>query len=109
MTKATNMSTYGAAKAIAQMNSAPMSSPCHTRRAGRTAMARPMVSACCVTLMLASPELHYDLREDLVAPLEGLIDGVGYLHTALDHVGMGLAPELLGVGLAPGRREPLID
>ena len=31
------------------------------------------------------------------------------LHAVLDDVGMGLAPELLGVGLAPGRREPSID
>ena len=57
--------------------------------------------------MFASPGLHHDLREDLVAALERLVDRVRRLHAVLDDVGMRLAPELLGVGLAPGRRVTL--
>src|SRR5579872_6685686 len=100
---------YGRAKAIAQMYSDPSTPPCQARRVGRVPTARPAVSACCVTLMFASSELlHRDLCEYFAAPLESLIDGVSDLHAVLDHIGMCLAPELLGIGLAPGRRITLI-
>src|SRR5262245_16350447 len=72
-------------------------------------MPRPTASACCVTLMIASPGLDSDLREDVFAALERLVDCVGRLHAVLDDVGMGLAPELLGVALAPGRGERIVQ
>src|ERR1700733_6174476 len=103
MTKAKNTATYGRAKAIAQAYSEPINPPCQVRCAGREPAALPTVSTCCVTLMFASTGLHDDLGEDLVASLEGLINGIGHFHAVLDHVGMRLAPQLLRVGLPPGR------
>src|ERR1039458_4492963 len=104
MTNAMNMMTYGRAKAIAQINSAPISSPCHVRRFGRGTTARPAASACWGTLMFASPGLCDHLREDLVQALESLVHRLSGLHAVLDDVGVGLAPELFAIGLAPGRR-----
>src|SRR4051794_11441452 len=54
-------------------------------------------------------KLYHNLRENLVAPLERLIDGRCRRHAILDHVGMSLAPDLLGVALAPGRRECIVE
>src|ERR1700761_768080 len=99
---------YGRANAIAQIYSAPNRPPCQACRNGRVPKARPAVNACCVTLMFASSDyslsvLHRDLCEYFATTLERLIRGVCHLHAVFDHVGMCLAPELLGIGLSPGR------
>ena len=41
---------------------------------------------CCAHDRLT--KLYHDLREDLVAALERLVDRVGWLHVAFDHIGM---------------------
>src|SRR5690242_14237276 len=57
----------------------------------------------------AAPGLYGDLREDLVAALECFIDCIGRSHAALNDVGMGLTPNLLGIALAPGRSERIVE
>src|SRR6185437_10500539 len=104
------MTTYGRAKATAQTYSVPNSPPCQARRLGRaTPVSRPAASACCVALMTTSEELDFHLGEDLLEALQRLVHRVGCLHVVLDHVGMRLAPELFGVGLAPGGAVAFID
>src|SRR5579859_5877346 len=51
---------------------------------------------------------EHDLREDLLSPPEGLVDRLFWRHPVLDDIGMGLAPELLGIHLAPGWVETLV-